>query len=174
MRKFWALILSCVFSCFSPCFSKPIPQDVISTFLTEYTDGKPTGTIIQLEINILKPDKKTKWVLKQVTFSSSDIERNTNVQMMQTSSEENTDAPYLNKINWEPSRSFECSYLPDGWHKIKFEAKKVSGTKNVWDVICKGEIKLTGSSSSVPWEWKSSKEIDLKYSKIKLVNLYLR
>jgi hypothetical protein len=169
------IVLLLFFSALQPCQASPPPQDVITGFLTEYTENKPTGTVIQVEINILKINTGIYWALKQVTIMSGKYDQSILLiatDLNSDNSEKETGSLFLRDIKWEPGKSFSCTFLPDEAHGINFHAKKIPNTRFGWDVICNGKVKLAGSMKSVPWEWKYSKEIELKFNKVRLANLY--
>lgn len=172
MKKIIVVMLFFLGTCQSVLASS-LPQDVITGFLTEYADGKPTGRTIQIEINIMKFNKQITWQLDQVTINSDSYDKSTDFQITKATSEgSDSGLLYLENINWMPGKSLNCLFRPDGNLEINLSAKKTPNTKYGWDIVCKGKINLAGSPNAVPWEWKYSKEIDLKYNKVRLVNLY--
>lgn len=174
MKKIITIVL--FFLCgFQVCLSDPPPQDTIAGFLTEYTDGKPTGRIIELWITVIKMDKGIYWSLEQTTIDSSDDEKSLLLRptvLTSDNSKEIAGLLYLSDIHWTPNENFSCIFLPDGNKGIKLEAKKIPQTKCQWDVRCKGQINLAGNPKVVPWEWKFSKEVNLKYNKVRVGYLY--
>jgi hypothetical protein len=155
------------------CRASSISEDTIPVFLTEYVDGKPTGAVIQLELHIMKLREKTTWTLSQINIDSDKYGRVTTLQALKTTSEEDTDWPWLNDINWQPGKFLKCVFRPSGTYDINFNAVKNSNTRFGWDVKCEGKIKVHGTANTYErWEWRQIREVDLKYPKVIFVNLY--
>lgn len=144
--------------------------DTIPMFLNKYIDGKKTGEVIYLEISVYIFKNKTKWFLNQVEFSTNDIDKITVIQVMSSHSDTEISTPVLKEVKWEKGKYFECIYNY-GW-PIKIKMRKVNGTKYGWEIEAKGQYEVEANGIKHIIEYKGTKELNLKYKKIKMVNLY--
>ena len=148
-----------------------IPQDRIGVFLTEYIDGKPSGSIMKLEINILELNKVVKWYLTQTMVHTVDNDKSSWLQVINASSEEKSDWPFLRNIDWHPGKSLYCVFYPGGGsQKIQLKVEKIDVG---WNVSGVGKVKgpLTLGKYEL-WEWKGSREVKLKFNKLYLESFY--
>jgi hypothetical protein len=171
MKKIILLVILVLMS-FGLCNGESPKQDRIMVFLTEYINGKITGRVLQLEISVMDAGKNPIWTLNEIEINYDESNGTT---FMHSNIENNKDRiklPWMKDIKWTPGKSLSCFFLPDGTNYIEFNATKKPNDEFGWDIKCLGKIRIRGAVvENQKWEWKSSKEVELKSKKLKILEL---
>jgi hypothetical protein len=148
-------------------------RDVITQFLTEYIDGKPTGGMKYIEITLDNINNKIFWFYTEIYFNSIDYEKSTRVSVIQSRSDDNFSIPVLSDVKWKPGEKLTCKIdcAKDCFELIAI--KKDKTRQFDWSVSGGGKFRQ-GNGETHVFEWRGSKDYQLLFSKLKLEALYYK
>jgi len=149
-------------------------RDVITQYLKEFIDGKETGNVKYIEIELFDIKNKISWIYTEVYFNSIDNEKATAIGVKQSKSDDTFRTPLLSNLKWKPGEKLTYQ-INDGVDNFNFVAiKNKSNKKFDWIVSGKGKYSLNKSDGTHTFEWRGVKEYDLKYKKLKCQALYYK
>jgi hypothetical protein len=159
----------CIILSFAGLIYGAIPSDEVHQFLTEYIDGKPTGTVYYIEIRIYKINNEVKWVYNHARLAENKEDNTISIDGWQSRSDDNYSAPVLKNVIWIPGEKIKYKWLV--MDDIEFLLVKDKKKKYEWTTTAKGALKI-GSRIGSTIEYRSSKKVDLEHSTLRLFNFY--
>ena len=155
------------------CFASSFKGDEINVILEELKNGKATGNYLHLDVVIYSNIKGTNFGVSQEWFEADDVKKKTTVSLEHCVSYDKSNSSIMTHVMWIPGKEFRCDYNALGGSSVKLVAVK-SGAREYdpWQVDGKGIYKVTEVNEGVKWELRSTKQVKLKYSELKLQNLF--
>jgi hypothetical protein len=147
-------------------------SDSIHQYLTEYIDGKKTGSVMYIEVKIFKIRGKMRWLYSETRFNSVNSEKIVTVSMQQSRSNDDYSEPLLKDVVWVPGEKFECVINQGMANTVLKAVKKDKGKKYDWTVYGSMKYRLKPGQEEHFLELKGSKDTELQFRKMRLVNLY--
>lgn len=155
------------------CFAAPCKGDEINVILEELKNGQATGNYLHLDIVIYANDNGTSFSARQEWFEADDDKKMTTVSLEDSVSYDNSNSQNMKHVKWIPGKEFRCDYNALGGSSVELIAKK-SGVREYdpWQVDGTGIKNMTEWDKGVKWELRSTRQVKLKYSELKLENLF--
>jgi hypothetical protein len=169
MKKyFFVFIAALLFT--NLTFSAERVKDEIHKFLIEYSDGKPTGTTLYIEITIYKIDSKVKWIYNETRFDQNVESDDISIDSKQSRSNDDYSEPILKDVVWSPGKKLQCKWMimSEGLNLVAVKDEKKEFD---WNLTSSGMV-IINSNTQHKIEYRSAKKVDLKRSVLRLVNLY--